>query len=1390
MQLAGLLGRRPAWDVLGGERGAGGGEQGGEVGPGGWFWEPEAQEEEVAPLSPAGSPSLAVLLRFSPEAFTPDFVLLLALQLLQAVAEMHARARCHGAVLASNVFVSETGSVRLRRPPRHSRDTAEAASPTQVWALGPEQEDGGALAPSGQRGGRVAEGEELEGHALLSGGDVRGAQQAWREGALSNLDYLLVLNGLVGRRQGDLKFYPIVPWVIDASEDPRPGASRASGSHAGWRDLGKTKYRLAKGDEQLDFTYRMSDVPHHVSDEQLSELTCCIYLARRLPEDLLTSVVRKVFEPNEYPQSFQRLYTWTPDEAIPEFYTDPDVFVSAHEGMRDIELPCWCASPEEFVRAHREALESPRVSAQLHAWIDLAFGYQLSGEAAFNAKNVALPTAARRKNPGGTFCRRGHYQIFRTAHPPRRQGPLRSPAVAAPLEESLEEGRLRLRSLTQGDFGSGALEDWPYLTVRKEPAEPGARLDLESVGGLILAMCTRHPWDIISADISRRNLQVKPSSGGLNSCDALPAKTRALIQACFDGSASAADLVGSDAFEGFHFDTLELVCRAGGEGGCLAELRSVADYLRSYHLSTETARLSFHALSRIVLDSIKSTKGEVTSCQVSSHAAVVIDHCINQSVQGDPSLRDFLLELIRLGIDLPSSSFSVQEMLFEETRWASIYGCLGEALYYRSVQPKLFSLIGQAGSDRLTRLLVKAVVRICQGVPLPEVLYQCLRPGLASMAVNEKICVLLVSLYNDIPNAGLRRLIIQELVDILSVPPVLMKRATGSFEQRQSLKARSRAMLGALVALDHLLQVLDPTSIKLLILGQEAGSDQGYCDLLTLLMTPFPDLQVVCRAALLLIRATDTVGGAKAVLADVLPEVRTLVFVSTTERDLFDELEVTQKDVEEPEEDAAVVIPEGHKYLLSVVYHGLAIVVGIEELHAALPIWAEIESYIAETTGEAVLPWEERLIADGAAKQEKSGWAWLCSSQEPYGLDFGDLLLKTGSTASVAQSVRDRPWTIQASVEHYWKAHTQRLSALAVRGGGNVLLTSGRDASGNGGGSRGGGDTVKVWDWATSSCCREYFQHQDRVVGMHFLSSGSRAASCDSSALHIWKVETCEQLAMFPLLHNSTGTSLLPQASSVSLSSSLKRSQNVSPRSSASPLPPSLNEVSPAGQPVMVASEFTCCAVEPVEMQRLVAGTSDGFLQEFDIHSGKRLSLWRVGRELRGMAANRVLSTAIQPVGGTTVACGLASGVACALDSRTGLPVFRLQTHGGSITAIAWHGNSHVLTGGADRMMSLWDCRMLRRDRDSQCVQTFQGHRDTLGGFSLCGGDVLSYAGSRIAVGTLFAVGAHASPVSLDPVRVRSEKDSHDGRICAAVLLPAWHHFVLGTEDGAVKVCS
>ncbi|CAJ0836206.1 20420_t:CDS:10 [Entrophospora sp. SA101] len=119
------------------------------------------------------------------------------------------------------------------------------------------------------------------------------------------------------------------------------------------------------------------------------------------------------YEPNEYLPSMKRLFEWTPDECIPEFYTDPSIFTSIHPDMPDLQLPSWASSPDEFIRIHSEALESDYVSSQLHHWIDLTFGCKLSGDNAVKEKNVALPLL----DGQGSFIKHGITQLFSDPHP-------------------------------------------------------------------------------------------------------------------------------------------------------------------------------------------------------------------------------------------------------------------------------------------------------------------------------------------------------------------------------------------------------------------------------------------------------------------------------------------------------------------------------------------------------------------------------------------------------------------------------------------------------------------------------------------------------------------------------------------------------------------------------------------------------------------------------------------------------------------------------------------------------------------------------------------------------------------------------------------------------------
>ncbi|KAE8151119.1 hypothetical protein BDV25DRAFT_100324 [Aspergillus avenaceus] len=239
------------------------------------------------------------------------------------------------------------------------------------------------------------------------------ATRKWVKGEISNFHYLMLINTLAGRTFNDLTQYPVFPWVLaDYTSEELDLTDPKS-----FRDLSKpmgcqTPDREAEFRERYKAFAEMGDddsPPFHYGTHYSSAMIVSSYLIRLQPfvksylllqggtfdhADRLFYSVGKAWE------SASRGNMSDVRELIPEFFYLPEFLVNSNKydfgvlqnmtkAIDSVELPPWAkGDPKIFIAKHREALESPHVTQNLHHWIDLVFGCKQKGEAAVEAVNV------------------------------------------------------------------------------------------------------------------------------------------------------------------------------------------------------------------------------------------------------------------------------------------------------------------------------------------------------------------------------------------------------------------------------------------------------------------------------------------------------------------------------------------------------------------------------------------------------------------------------------------------------------------------------------------------------------------------------------------------------------------------------------------------------------------------------------------------------------------------------------------------------------------------------------------------------------------------------------------------------------------------------------------
>uniref|UniRef100_A0A8C5LHT8 Neurobeachin like 1 n=1 Tax=Jaculus jaculus TaxID=51337 RepID=A0A8C5LHT8_JACJA len=283
-----------------------------------------------------------------------------------------------------------------------------------------------------------------------------GLTQKWVNREISNFDYLIQINTMAGRTYNDLAQYPVFPWILQDYTSEELDLNNPTV----FRDLSKPigvvneKNAKAMQEKYESFEDPMGTIDKfHYGTHYSNSAGVMHYLIRVEPFTTLHIQLQsgrfdcadRQF--HSIPATWQALMDNPYDvkELIPEFFYFPEFLENQNqfnlghlqvtkEPVNDVILPKWAKSAEDFIYKHRKALESEYVSAHLHEWIDLIFGYKQRGPAAVEALNVfyyctyegavdldALTDEKERKalegminNFGQTPC-----QLLKEPHPPR-----------------------------------------------------------------------------------------------------------------------------------------------------------------------------------------------------------------------------------------------------------------------------------------------------------------------------------------------------------------------------------------------------------------------------------------------------------------------------------------------------------------------------------------------------------------------------------------------------------------------------------------------------------------------------------------------------------------------------------------------------------------------------------------------------------------------------------------------------------------------------------------------------------------------------------------------------------------------------------------------------------
>ncbi|CAL4963842.1 unnamed protein product [Urochloa decumbens] len=1252
-------------------------------------------------------------------------------------------------------------------------------------------------------------------------------------------------------------------------------------SDNGWRDLTKSKWRLAKGDEQLDFTYSSSEIPHHVSDECLSELAVCSYKARRLPKTILRSAVRSVYEPNEYPSSMQRLYQWTPDECIPEFYSDPRIFSSVHSEMSDLALPSWATSAEDFICLHRDALESDRVSQKLHHWIDITFGYKLSGEASVEAKNVMLPPSdpSRPKSIG-------RHQLFTRPHPKRLIstphvvyhnkmescarccGKQSSATTDAALDgsspnvlseigclEEFEKATLfaelehHLNPIydyadtstscssakypksqiadqilqhdcvmpvaADFDFGSfiecfesdgGSPTGYQELLLWNQKSHSENELhanDVFSIGCMVAEIYLQKPLFDTSLLAAYKEIGMVP--GALQK---LPSHVALLVESCIQREwkrrPSSKHLLESSYFpptvrSAYMFlAPLQVLCTS-------RERIKYAAKLASQGALKAMGEFAAEMCAPYCLSLVSSSLSDVDTESALSLLKEFIKSLSTQAT------KDLILRIIQKILQAPEYSH-LKVALLQDSFVRDLWKKLGKQTYIEKVHPLVISNLYNSPNKITASAASTVLIVSSEELGIPITIHQTILPlihcfgkGLCADGIDTLVRIggLLGETFVVKQILPLLRNVILSCIDSSKMNKPEPQHSWNSF-----------ALIDGLSALEGLVSVLP---IKAVL--KELLQDQ-VCLHVKVLMQIHLDLRVIQVAATALVDLCRRIG----------PQ-NTSIYVLPQLKELFAELAFSHESSGLSLLTKGLKISEGNKSesitmesrvdLVFLLYPFFASLVGIEKLRECCSTW-----FLLEQALQKLYNWKWEPSGDCSKNSENmkgqrfqpayyisqefvptkllfNGAGWSVPQSETTKMGRNAAFSKPGSKLENESSsdnsytsssgnqpwfwfpspdsswgapeflgrgggVRDElPWKIKASVLYSARAHPGALRSLAVHDDECTVFTGGV-----GPGFKG---SIQRWELPNMNCTSGYYGHEEVVNSICILSITGRVASCDGT-IHIWNGQTGKLIAA----HAESSSTFPLQTASIEQANML-------------------NQDALSGG--ILSNAFRGSLYTTMHYMEsdgiLVAGMGNGSIRFIDISQNQKLHLWK--SDSAEISFSSLVSaicscgsgrlTKGTPMASSWIAAGLSSGYCRLLDKRSGNIIAVWRAHDGHITKLASPDDHLIVSSSLDKTLRVWDIRGNLATQSN----IFRSHSDGISNFSVWGQDMISISRNKIALTSLSRPGSDTGHQQLALQNLyaadRGMKHKNLSVLSTIDVLPLSRLFVVGTEDGFIKIC-